>query len=62
MLTPRYRGVKRLKLNFQDVERIKAMEFFLGFVIIVFIAVVTIDIVQHRRQRTIHSKYFEDQQ
>ena len=38
------------------------MELFLSIVIIAFIAVVAVDIFQHRRQRTDHTKYSTDQQ
>ena len=37
------------------------MELFLGFLIIAFVAVVSIDIVQHRRQRAFQAKDFMDQ-
>ena len=33
------------------------MELFLSIVIIAFIAVVVVDIVQHRRQRTVRGKH-----
>jgi len=35
------------------------MELFLGFAMIAFITVVSIDIVQQRRQRGFGAKYFE---
>lgn len=38
------------------------MELFLGFLLIAFIVVVTIDIVQHRRQQAFRAKDFTDQE